>query len=74
MNIMLLSKMSRCEITHLLSLLTPIFHALSCSSDPLEFQRKILEKLSVGEKTVVPQAMHYLPLVLLMAAARDEAE
>ncbi|KAK8529925.1 hypothetical protein V6N13_102814 [Hibiscus sabdariffa] len=40
----------------------------------LEFQRKILERSGLGEETVVPEAMHYIPPRPSMAAAREEAE
>lgn len=40
----------------------------------LEFQRKILERSGLGEHTYVPEAMHYVPARISMAAAREEAE
>ncbi|XP_027358142.1 3-ketoacyl-CoA synthase 9-like [Abrus precatorius] len=40
----------------------------------LEFQRKILERSGLGEETYVPQAMHNIPPMPTMSAARDEAE
>ena len=40
----------------------------------LEFQRKILERSGLGERTYLPPAMHKLPPEPTMFAARDEAE
>ncbi|KAK1362364.1 3-ketoacyl-CoA synthase [Heracleum sosnowskyi] len=40
----------------------------------LKFQRKILERSGLGEDTYVPEAMHSIPPVPSMAAAREEAE
>uniref|UniRef100_A0A1J3F0Q8 3-ketoacyl-CoA synthase n=1 Tax=Noccaea caerulescens TaxID=107243 RepID=A0A1J3F0Q8_NOCCA len=40
----------------------------------LEFQRKILERSGLGEDTYLPEAMHYVPPRISMAAAREEAE
>lgn len=40
----------------------------------LEFQRKILERSGLGEDTYVPEAMHFVPPRISMAAAREEAE
>lgn len=40
----------------------------------LEFQRKILEKSGLGERTYVPEAMHLIPPCPTMAKAREEAE
>ncbi|KAK9077315.1 hypothetical protein SSX86_005652 [Deinandra increscens subsp. villosa] len=40
----------------------------------LEFQRKILERSGLGEETYLPEALHRIPPVPSMAAARKEAE
>ncbi|KAJ0801252.1 putative very-long-chain 3-oxoacyl-CoA synthase [Helianthus annuus] len=40
----------------------------------LEFQRKILERSGLGEETYLPEALHSIPPVPSMAAARKEAE
>ncbi|KAI3497316.1 hypothetical protein L1887_39841 [Cichorium endivia] len=40
----------------------------------LEFQRKILERSGLGEETYLPPALHSVPPVPSMAAAREEAE
>lgn len=40
----------------------------------LQFQKKILERSGLGEATYVPEAMHSIPPVPSMAAARQEAE
>lgn len=40
----------------------------------LEFQRKILERSGLGEETYLPEALHNIPPVPSMAAARKEAE
>ncbi|KAH7444073.1 hypothetical protein KP509_02G063100 [Ceratopteris richardii] len=40
----------------------------------LEFQRKILERSGLSEETCLPSALHQLPAVPSMAAAREEAE
>ncbi|PRQ53280.1 putative very-long-chain 3-oxoacyl-CoA synthase [Rosa chinensis] len=40
----------------------------------LEFQHKILERSGLGEQTYLPEAMHFIPPRLSMAAAREEAE
>ncbi|XP_047316383.1 3-ketoacyl-CoA synthase 4-like [Impatiens glandulifera] len=40
----------------------------------LEFQRKILQRSGLGDDTYVPDAMHQIPPVPSMAAARDESE
>ncbi|KAK4477083.1 hypothetical protein RD792_016291 [Penstemon davidsonii] len=40
----------------------------------LEFQRKILERSGLGEQTYLPEAMHQIPPIPSITAAREEAE
>ncbi|XP_052191663.1 3-ketoacyl-CoA synthase 4-like [Diospyros lotus] len=40
----------------------------------LEFQRKILERSGLGMETCLPDALHKVPPLISMAAAREEAE
>lgn len=51
-------------------------HRLILENNPksVEFQMRILERSGLGEETSLPHAIHYIPPIPTIEAARDEAE